>query len=92
MRIAIDETSIIEVTTIDLTPAWDNGNPDGPATDLFIFIVRAGDESGDYIGKYNLDGTEETYLKAIENYKKIFKKLLEKGYCKFSDFENFELY
>ena len=53
------------------------------------------DEEKDFFeayGWYQLDGTKETFDKAMENYNKVTTKLLKDGYCLSTDFENFEWY
>lgn len=93
MRIMRDRMKpvIEEFSFIELIPVWktregeteedlDNRIPDG--------LVLQIDEN--YIGDYILDGMQETYDKAMDNYRKIAYQLLEKGYCEDDDFENFQ--
>ena len=103
MRFMYDYNHILEIETIedvDASPCWDTrckgreNNPDH----FIVTIYRTGwhiasEEKREYLeimGEYILDGTEETYFKAVKNYNSICMKLLEKGYCKASDFENFD--
>lgn len=103
MRFMYDYNEILEVKTIeeiDASPGWmssSEGRENNP--DNFIVTMylpgwhTAPQEKKDLFerwGEYLLDGTEETYQKAVENYNSVCKKLLEKGYCKASDFENFD--
>lgn len=92
MRIMLDTTSIIEVTNISASPCW---NPSKGTTEenpemYSVYVVCDGE--GNYFGEYNLDGTTETYHAAVKNFEKICENLLTKGYCRISDFKNFELY
>ena len=81
---------IEEIQEVALIPGWRAGsNTDDIPTDLSITLVRFGKLWGESIyGTYNLDGTKETFDRAIENYNKVINKLLVAGYCKISDFEN----
>lgn len=92
MRIMLDSTSIIEITSISAVPCWDpaqNCTRDIP--ELYsISVVEDGE--GNYLGTYNLDGTTKTYHAAVQNFEEVCEKLLTKGYCRLSDFNNFELY
>lgn len=93
MRIMFDKNYVKEFHTIDSTPAWKTGestkdNPSSYSVGWFDFLI----DEYDYIGEYMLDGTIETYQKAVHNFESICEKLLTKGYCRADDFENFEWY
>lgn len=103
MRFMFDGNDILEVKEIDeidASPCWKNGsagrenNPDSFIVTIYKSgwnaVQREDRELYEIWGEYLLDGTEKTYLKAVENYNKVCMKLLEKGYCKASDFENFD--
>ena len=69
-----------------------SGGRDGQITDLFIFTREAGEERGEYFGQYNTDGTPEGYRKALENYKAAAAQMLEKGFLRASQLEDFEIW
>ena len=104
MRFMYDYNEILDVDTIESTEGSTCWNPQEGETKenpghFFVTLHRPGwmdckgteDEMLLYEinGEYNLDGTEETYKRAVENYNGICGQLLEKGYCKASDSENF---
>lgn len=96
MRIMFGEESypsISEFSYIGATPVWNDGNEAGEDNpDYYVVSVQfIGNSESEPIGQYILDGTKETYKKAQSNFKSILEKLLEKGYCKVSDFKNFRL-
>lgn len=94
--------NIDTIEAIDACPCWANGNDvnENNPTSFIVRMLKPGwsnasqEESCwfEILGEYSLDGTEETYQKAVENYNRICDQLLEKGYCKASDFENFKWY
>lgn len=92
MRIMLDSTSIIEVTDISAVPCWnsDRGSTEENPELYSIHVLQ--NDLGHYFGGYNLDGTIETYHAAVKNFEEICENLLTKGYCRLSDFKNFELY
>ena len=59
--------------------------------ELFIDLFRIG-KGVDFAisGQYKLDGTLDTYNKAITDYNNAVEKLFTKGYAKISDFGNVE--
>ena len=81
---------IEEIQEVYLTPTWDKGsNTDDIPDDLTINLIcfrKPYDES--ICGGYNLDGTPETFDRALENYNKVVNQLMFTGYCKITDFEN----
>ena len=87
MRIMLSSDHVIEVDSIAATPVWD-ANSTGKYTNPDYYIV----ETDEPLGEYLLDGNIETYHEARKNFEKVCKQLLEKGYCRIEDFENFELY
>lgn len=105
MRILFDfdndevTSEVVEVVSVNMTRAWestearDNGDPG----DMFIEILRADSlpldgnfEDVAILGSYDIDGDREAFNKAMANWKAVQKKLLEKGFCRISDFENVE--
>ena len=94
MRLMLDEFDVIEIIEAEIVPCWNGGdNPD------FLFVTlystgwdakREDREFYEITGQYRLDGTKETYQKALANWKEISEKLLVHGYCKETDFKNFE--
>lgn len=90
MRIMLDSTSVIEITSISAMPAWDGTHEiseDNP--DMYSIAAVEGGE-GIFLGNYKLDGSIETYRAAVKNFEEICENLLTKGYCRISDFKNFE--
>ena len=88
---------IKEVVSVDITPVWEKKYGEGIPEGLYIDILPADflPLNGNYDevtikGEYILDGTRETYAAAVANWKKIQKKLLERGFCRIADFENVE--
>ena len=79
---------IKEFSEISISPGW-NANLDSSKDTPSDLVLNINNE---WVGAYQLDGTKETYDKAIDNYTEILRKLLEKGYCAESDFINFEWY
>lgn len=102
MRIMFNKNTVEEIIEIIATPCWnpENGtrtsedNPEMYVVYFQRFITQLGKESGleecDCVGKYNLDGTKETYEKAKKNFEDVCEKLLIQGWCRDTDFENFE--
>ena len=88
MKIFYEPDTIEEFNFISASPAWNRENGE-TQTNPGIYAVQIDD---DYIGKYKLDGTIETYQAAVNNFEMILKKLLKNDYCKSSDFQNFEFY
>ena len=93
MRMINDINNILaveEVVSLDATPGWlSEGEEDNP--DDFFVEVRYGygDNDSFYLGSYDLDGTKETYQKALKNFNNICIKTAESGFFRLSDFENF---
>lgn len=100
MRLLLDQNEsdlglhdIITFSEICNIPVWEtedsvNGIPHG----ITVHIFHNNKDFDDLEGQYNLDGTEETYKKAVKNYNKIIDQLLVYGYARMSDFENFTWY
>lgn len=87
MRILMNNDSIIEIGEISITPCYENENSvDGVPWGLYVSF------DCEYIGEYLINEDMETYEKAMKNYKSILESLLVNGYCKDSDFKNFEFY
>jgi len=83
--------SVEEIAYANITPCGYNIDKEPHKGHLFIELYRQGDTQETCIsGEYKLDGKKTTYNKAMENWKKVSDQLLEKGYCKDSDFENVE--
>lgn len=85
-------TDIAEYKESELVPVWKPGS-DAKCLPDYLFINLYGyDEEPDMAtkGEYILDGTEETFNKALENYNKVANQLLINGYAKISDFKNVE--
>lgn len=97
MRIMFDNNPIPEIEEITLfsaVPCWKPGSDttkDAPSM-FSLFAVRAGEERGDYIGEWIIDGTPEAYQAARNNYTGIIKQLHIFGYIAQSDFINFKWY
>ena len=100
MRFMYDHNDILaveEIKNIDATPCWtrettDENNPTSLIVTFYGVDWTPEDDVHKFSGEYNLDGTPETYEKARKNWNSICYQLLEKGYCKASDFENFTWY
>lgn len=97
MRMLNDINKVLEVeevTWLDATPTWkpgDNFNSNNP--DYFIVsVVYAGRDEDDAIGEYVLDGTEKTYLKAVEDFNRVCVQAAEKGFFRLTDFHGFDVY
>lgn len=85
---SIRVTDIEEVLKISISQSWEANSKNEFPDDLCIELQTYQDEEFWIRGWYNLDGTKETLNKALHNYNEVTNKLLEKGYCKISDFEN----
>lgn len=99
MRMINDINKILDVTEIismDASPCWcENEGTSEENPSLFgVGVFEATVNGNEYmeLGCYNLDGTPETYRKAVENFNSICMKAAMTGYFRLSDFENFELY
>lgn len=91
MRIMFNGTDIEEIVSIELIPAWKMGKSTQDIPDyLGVTIISADSPDTEITGRYILDGTDETYQAAMDNYSSIAEQLLVKGYCRDSEFENFE--
>lgn len=94
MRLMISEFDVVEIIEAEIVPCWNGGdNPDFLFVTLYLKGWDAKREDREFYeltGQYRLDGTKETYQKALANWKEISEKLLVHGYCKETDFENFE--
>ena len=98
MRFLLDQSGndlglhdVITINEMYTVPTWAEGSKVGDIPNgIFVYISNNNEDVEDELeGKYNLDGTEETYRKAVENYNKISEQLLTLGYARMSDFENF---
>lgn len=95
MRIMFGKDYVKEIIAIDATPSWKEGEStaDNPGMySISFFEPYRNENKYDYVGTYNLDGTKETYEKAKANFEMICEKLLTQGWCRDTDFENFEWY
>lgn len=93
MRIMFGKNTIREIFEINATPAWKEGKSTQDNPSIYsVGILYAGDDEYQYAGNYKLDGTKETYEKAKENFEIVCEKLLTQGWCRDTDFENFEWY
>lgn len=99
MRLMLDEFDVVEIFRAEIVPCWNGGDGSGPRDPDFLFVTlyetgwdakREDREFYEITGQYRLDGTKGTYQKALANWKEISKKLLVNGYCKETDFKNFE--
>ena len=98
MRFLLDQNGsdpglhdVITISEMSAVPVYTPGRKIGDKPiDIFVYIYDINNDVEDGLeGQYNLDGTEETYRKAVENYNKISEQLLKLGYARMSDFENF---
>ncbi len=96
MRILFTQSdSITEFEEIEISECYD---PETKERELFVTLYRFGwmqeedkDMQRDCLeisGEYEISNDQEKTA-AMDNYKKVLHKLLEKGYCKDTDFENF---
>ena len=97
MRMLNDINSILEVVEVallDATPTWKPGdNFDKNNPDYFIVsVVHVGSDEDIALGEYVLDGTEKTYLKAVEDFNRVCAQAAEKGFFRLTDFHGFDLY
>lgn len=85
--------SVEEVVWLDATPVWEPDKEfDADNPDYFIVSVRyTFMDEDENIGEYALDGTPETYQKAVENFNSICLKAASAGCFRLTDFENFRL-
>lgn len=94
MRIIFDFNEmpqVEELTYIAATPGWRKGHDaNKQPDDLTLFVMRAGEEQGEYIGEWDLDGTPEAWKEVKQNYMEIAEKALTKGYIRASDFKRFK--
>lgn len=91
MRIMNAKDDVEEFVGISGTPCYKSVDSDIPC-DYFVSLraFTAEKLEFEYIGKYKLDGTRETYEAAMENFEKICEHALTKGYIRESEFKNFE--
>ncbi len=96
MRLMLDEFDVVEIIEAEIVPCWDRGALDNPDF-LYVILYQTGwnanrenREFYEITGQYRLDHTKKTYQKALANWKEISEKLLVHGYCKATDFKNFE--
>ena len=86
---------MVKFDDIELTPArcrQEDGTYTELPTDLYVNLYSEDGEEVAYL-TYNLDGTYKTFSDAIDNYNKVFQKLLDKGYIDLEeDFENATLF
>lgn len=87
-----DIFSVEEIISINAVPAWE---PDGDEDNPSMFVVEAFQYSVDGnetmpLGQYLLDGTKETYQKAVENFNNICVKAATCGWFETGDFKNFK--
>lgn len=84
----MDIDEIVSVRSYEMfNPRHKNDTP----SNIFIELYRPNDtQEMAIMGEYKLDGTKDTYNKAIANYKKVVNQLFTKGYARASDFENVE--
>lgn len=94
MRIIFNKNTIREVLEISSAPAWKEGEStqDNPSMYSVDFLYASDSDEYQYVGNYKLDGTKETYEKAKANFETICEKMLIQGWCRDTDFENFEWY
>ena len=88
MRIMWDNNEIptvMEFHDIDFVPCWDAGKSTLEEPDNAEVMIDY-----EYAGGYDLD--EISYEEAKQNYRYIVMNLLQKGYCRASDFEHFAWY
>lgn len=97
MRILMDfsgDEKYCDVTEIEQTSLIEQGEfKEGKPNELFVDLYRIAQKAEWAIsGQYILDGTMESYNKAIETYNNAVNKLLTTGYAKISDFGNVDWY
>ena len=88
--------SVEEIVSINAVPAWNPSNGE-TRENPGMFSVSIGRFTAkgcefEYFGEYLLDGTQETFQKAVENYNAVAMKAATTGCFNVSDFENFEVY
>lgn len=92
MRYLLDEC-VTEIIDIDFTRCTKEGDIETNPDYLMITMRLPGwtkedSELYEISGEYRLDGSEETFRKAKANMDLVLRKLLVKGWCEDSDFEN----
>lgn len=100
MRIMFGTDIVEEFITIDATEGYIGDAdisidaPDCYSVSMFRYMTEHAKKNGIDewmpIGEYKMDGTMDTYLKAKANFEMICEKLLTQGWCRDTDFENFE--
>lgn len=88
-----DTLGVYEVLSLNATPVWEphehlnRSNPD-----YFIVTVCYSPANGeDRIGEYILDGTSETYAKAVADFNRVCTQAAERGFFRLTDFQGFEV-
>lgn len=87
MRIRFENT-VEEIDSIDVVKAY-NGET-GECDLISIWMKRSADETGDYVGCYDLETITEA--EADEEANALIEKLLVNGWCEAEDFGHFEWY
>ena len=90
-----DVLSAEEVIYLDASYCIDRSDGISSETNPTYFgveVTYANQEESDGLGEYVLDGTPETYKKALANFNSICRKAAELGYFCLSDFQNFRLF
>lgn len=88
-----DTLDVVEAISLNATPVWKPGHSTDEAPDFFMVCVHYawGDDEME-LGEYKMDGTMETYKKAIADFNRICLKAAKEGYFCLSDFQNCEIY
>lgn len=85
--------AVDEVITLDGTPVWKPGSDTSGAPDFFMITAQyayADDEVE--LGEYNMDGTIETYRKAVKDFNRVCMKAAKEGYFCLTDFQDCEIF
>ena len=85
-----DCTDVEEYKIFTLEESWDGKNPELPHELTLIMCDNFKDDNY-WAGEYIIN-TQEDFDNAKKNWKEISEQLLTKGYCRASDFKNFEWY
>lgn len=96
MRMINDVNEILEVyevVNLAATPCGRSDWSEDGVPDWFMLTVQYAEQEDDTeFGEYKMDGTMETYKKAIADFNRICLKAAKEGYFCLSDFQNCEIY
>lgn len=92
LDVGVKFPEIVTIKSLSIMPSYKSPYDNMP-DELHVALIEEYDhmsKSYNFLeGDYNLDGSEETYLAAEDNYDKICEQLLTEGFARMSDFENF---